>query len=284
MQKSSQNWQQIIWREWRHCLDAEYGKQLFELVADEPVGWSVQVSLTLFTLVSGTTIGVLIGFPLTLDATLLQQFAIVGGVIGAARGFIVSRHLSWRDWLIRLESNTPTTSPGRLFWSTVLLGLCGFMLFGPVFWLVIAGLFWALGDLITWLNRSIDKRRNYNPEDRKWWFWWRDRPHLFDLEIAIQRACQASATTHNIWTDLLSRLKASQQQPKSPDDLITALLNPDWAERFIARYRLVSLGQEAVAPLEALAERDRTPLRETVLWLLENIEQSPAIDIQPRSS
>ena len=67
----------------------------------------------------------------------------------------------------------------------------------------------------------------------------------------------------------------------SPDELIIALLSPDWVERFIARYRLVSLGQEAIAPLEALAERDRTPLRNTILWLLENIEKSPIIDNQP---
>lgn len=282
MRNPAQNWQQIIWREWRHCLDPEYGKQLFELVADEPVGWSAKLSLTLFTLISGTAIGVLIGVPLTLDAAILQQLAIVGGIIGAARGFIASRRLSWRDWLIRLESNTPTTSPGRLFWSMVLLGFCGFMVFGPLFWLVIAGLFWALGDLITWLNRSINEKHDYNPEDRKWWFWWRDRPHLFDLEVAIRQACRASPSGRNIWADPLHRLKERQQQPASPDELITALLSTDWVERFIARYHLVSLGQEATAPLEALAERDRTPLRNTILWLLQNIEQSPVTDIQPR--
>jgi len=282
MLDSPQKWQQIIWREWRHCLDIEYGKQLFELVADEPVGWSAKLSLTLFTLVSGTAIAVLISVPFTLDAPILQQLAIGGGVIGAVRGFMVSRQLSWRDWLIRLESNTPTTSPGRLFLSMVLLGLCGFMVFGPLFWLVIAGLFWALGDLIAWLNRSIEEKHNYNPEDRKWWFWWRGRPHLFDLEAAIQQACQSSASAREIWTDPLRRLKEERQQPMSPDGLITALLSNDWVERFVARSRLVSLGQEAIAPLEALAERDRTPLRNTILWLLDNIKQSPITDIQAR--
>ena len=95
-----------------------------------------------FTLVSGTAIGVLISVPMLLDAAIVQQLAIVGGVIGAARGFMVSHQLSWRDWLIRLEIKHANHQPRSVvleygiigvmwihgFWTALLVGSCRFIL------------------------------------------------------------------------------------------------------------------------------------------------------------
>ena len=275
MQNPSENWQQIIWQEWRHCQDMEYGQHLLELVAQERVGPGAKLSLMLFDAIAGAALGILLIAPFTLQWWVIQQFALAGLLIGAARGYIVGRNLLWQDWLQRLEANSPGSSPGRLIGGAVLLGACGFMIFGPLFWLVMLGMFWMMGGVITWLNRSLDKQDKFNPEDRRWWFWWHSRPHLFLVITALEQACTASDLAHEIWAEPLERLAAKQHHPGSADDLIRALLHKDWVERFVARAMLVELGQEAVSPLQAVAKTDQTPLRETILWLLRNIETRP---------
>jgi hypothetical protein len=39
MKKKQPKWQTTIWREWLHSEDEEYANHLFDLVADELVGW-----------------------------------------------------------------------------------------------------------------------------------------------------------------------------------------------------------------------------------------------------
>lgn len=272
MQNVSTNWQKIIWREWRHCIDIEYGQQLFNVVADEPAGWGAKLSLMLFNAIAGISLGVLAGTAVTFEWAILQHLAWAGGVVGLVSGVLAGRNLTWRGWLGRLESNTPTTNPGRLIISAGLLGLLGFMIFGPLFWVMMAGLFWAAGGVITWLNRGVETRDDFNPEDRRWWFWWRGRPPMFHTRAAIERACTQSATAGQIWADPLERLLETEHRPATPDTLIGALLSKNWVERFVARYRLVRLGQAAVEPLQALVYSDKTPLRHTAHWLLHNIE------------
>ena len=275
MQTSPQNWQQIIWQEWRHCQDTEYGQRLFEIVAGERVGPGAKLSLILFDAIAGASLGILLIAPFTLQWWIIQQFALAGFLLGAARGYVVGRTMVWQDWLQRLESNSPGSSPGRLMGGVVLLGGCGFMIFGPIFWLEMLGLFWVMGGVITWLNRSLDKGDKFNPEDRRWWFWWHTRPHLFLVKTALEQASTTSTLAREVWAGALQRLAVREHQPASADDLIRALLHKDWAERFIVRYMLVDLGREAVAPLQAVAKTDQTPLRDTILWLLRNIEVKP---------
>ncbi len=64
----SQNWQNIIWREWRNCDDEEYARRLFELVVDKPTEWwTVMISALL-----GLLYGVLAGCLLTVLLNLRQ--------------------------------------------------------------------------------------------------------------------------------------------------------------------------------------------------------------------
>ncbi len=76
------------------------------------------------SVLSGTSLGILIVAPITLKWELLQYLAIAGGVVGAARGYIISRKLTWRQWLRRLEANTPADSLSRLIGAGLLLA-CG---------------------------------------------------------------------------------------------------------------------------------------------------------------
>ncbi len=81
-------WQSIIWREWRHTDDLEFAKYLFNLVAHEPTGWGTKISvISLYTL-TGTSLGVLLIAPITLEWAILQYLALAGAVVGScgARG------------------------------------------------------------------------------------------------------------------------------------------------------------------------------------------------------
>jgi hypothetical protein len=274
LQNSAHTWQRTIWREWRHCADIEYGQHLFELVSDEQVSWGPRFSLVVFGAISGMSVGLVVGVPVTLEWSILQQLAWAGLIIGLVRGILVGRHWSWQNWIHRLESNTPTGSPGRLIAGAALLGMCGFIVFGPIFWVIMLGLFWVIGGLVFWLNSGLEDRVAFNPDDRQWWFWWRGRPYLFEVQLALQEACSVSATAREIWATPLARLADSQHQPAATDELINALLSQNWIDRFVARYALVALGREAIAPLQALAGDEESPLFATVQRLLQNIEQA----------
>jgi hypothetical protein len=285
----SRNWQQIIWREWRHCLDPDYAEHLFDLVADEPAGWGARLNAILFNIISGAALAVVGGAILTFDWAVLQHFAWAGGFIGGLRGYLFSRGLSWRSWLERLSASTPTSNFSRVIFSSLLLGLMGGMIFGPIFWLLAAGLFWGFGDLIRWLNRELAANPKTNLGDRQWWFWWRGRPYLFEVEAALQQACIALPPAQARWSEPLHRLTAPQGLPALPDRLVADLLSKDWVERFVACHRLVSLGREAVPQLMLIAEKEDSPLQQTALWLLRNIEHMSAAHpadlqtVQPKS-
>jgi hypothetical protein len=45
----SSNWKSTLWREWRYSADETYARRLFDLIADEPVGWKVGIALVLVT-------------------------------------------------------------------------------------------------------------------------------------------------------------------------------------------------------------------------------------------
>jgi hypothetical protein len=268
---SAQNWQKIIWQEWRHTSDLEFAGHLFNLVSGQPTGWGTRLSLTLVSIASGASLGVLVISPLTLRWDTLKYMAIAGGIVGAAYGFFRSQGLTWQDWIHRLQSNTPTTSIAKMVSGVLLLACVGGMVFGPVFWLMMAGLFWAIGGLISWINRGMDDLDKYDPEDRRWWFWWRKRPPLNQLETALQQASDTSPEAAEVWAEPLQRLAATQRRPPPPETLINMLTNNTWSDRFVARHTLVALGREAVYPLQAIATQNDTPLTRTAGWLLENI-------------
>jgi hypothetical protein len=269
------NWRRIIWREWRHCFDPVYAQHLFELVADEPVGWGAKASVVVLNTVGGAAIALVCGAILTFDWRILQHFAWAGGLIGGLRGYMFSQGLTWRGWLSRLSASTPTSDLSRVIFSGLMLGLLGGMIFGPVFWLLAVGLFWAFGELMVWMNRSLTESLESNLADRRWWFWWRGRPYLAEVETALRQACTA-LPAGAVWPEALRHLATKQSEPAAPKVLLADLGSEDWIERFVARYRLVRLGQAAIPALQSLAEKDTSPLQQTALWLIFNIEHAPA--------
>ena len=175
MKNQSASWRTIIWREWRHCTDPAYAQHLFELVGHDLVGSGARLSIALLNGLAGSALVILIGLLLTFNWTILQHFVWAGGAVGAAFGIFWGRRQTWQAWLDRLSSNTPIGDLGRFLPVAALIGIIGGMIFGPVFWLVIIGLFWGIGDLINWINRGLTTSPINRLEERKWWFWWRKR-------------------------------------------------------------------------------------------------------------
>jgi hypothetical protein len=115
MSKPVKNWQNTIWREWRNCEDEEYARQLFDSVADEPVGWRVWTTIIFFCVLAGAMAGLPVGWLVTnwhtfympnqwaLEWPALRSFAEIGGAIGGVGGFLIRvlayPWLSWRAWL-----------------------------------------------------------------------------------------------------------------------------------------------------------------------------------------
>lgn len=179
----------IIWREWRNCHDRSYAEQLYELVADTPVGWGTKLAVLFIYTVAGVAVALLIGFIITSNWSILRQFVWGGCAVGGVKGYLASRNLSWRAWLERLSFNLPTNDPSRGVAAVLGLMLLGGLVFGPFFWVVIIGMFWTLGGLIKSLNRGQTGRENpfdYHP----WFFWWRSRPAEGELEKALDRLFQ----------------------------------------------------------------------------------------------
>lgn len=301
------NWRNIIWREWRYTEDKEFAQHLFDLVADEPVGWRVTTILVLLSAAYGTLAGLLIGLLLGLItvstnasililAITLLACPLIGGVLGGTAGFLVRKlfgqHLSWRRWLGWLAPKLTLSEVGKLLDPSkdpfggslsfiLLFWICAILFLGPVVNLTIL----SIPKLIHWLVNLLTRKQTgqtiasntqldyaYVHEYRKWYFWWQKRPSMSELEAALQKA-QSLAVAKEVWTVLLRQLEQKKKQSVTPEALITALQSNHWDERFVARYTLVSLGGEAVEGLIAVAE-DKTfsrELQETAIWLLRNI-------------
>jgi hypothetical protein len=265
----------VIWREWRHSTDPEYGHQLFELVADTPAGWTACLSLTGLDMLTGASVALVLGFTLSSSWEVLRQFIWAGMLVGGVFGYLAGQNLSWRSWLHRLVANTPTTDWPRFIGNALLLGFIGGLIFGPIFFLGLAGLFWGIGGLLPWLNRGSVSTNPTSPEERRWWFWWWRRPWLLEVEAALAQACHADLSGCGPWQPLLQRLADKRSQQLPPNVLAQDLLSQDWQERFIATYVLASQGQQAAAYLQLIIpkEDDETPFRQAVDWLLLNLRR-----------
>ena len=271
----SNSWQQIIWREWRHSSDPLYTDRLFTLVRDQPLGWGAQVSVIMLNALGGAALGILVGLLFTSSWATLRHMVWLGGVLGIIYGWVQTKKFTWRTGLERLASNTPTGNFGRLIISLIVMGIVGGMVFGPLFWLATAGLFWAFGEVITWINRSVTTTGQNWLDERHWWFWWRKRPHLLEVEQALHQACTASHEAQELWQAPLHRLTKEREQQPTIETLINQLLSPDWLDRFIARQLIIQRGQEAIFPLQTAVHNNNTPHKDTLIWLLENLQAKP---------
>lgn len=182
------NWQDILWREWRNCGQALYAKQLYELVADYPVGWGTKLAYIILEAIIGFVFGVLLAFVMTNNGAILQQFGVAGGCVGIFRGILATRNLTWRDWLDRLSFGLPSQQPSRGIAALVGLMLVGGMIFGPFLWLFLVGFFWGMSGLIKWMMRGLSAPQPF--AYHAWYIWWRRRPSVGQVEAALQVARQ----------------------------------------------------------------------------------------------
>lgn len=276
----SNRWQSIIWREWRHSADPLYADRLFKVVGDQSLGWRARASVILLNAVGGAALGILVGLLFTSSWATLRHMVWLGGLLGIIYGWVQARRYTWRDWLERLSANTPTGSFSRLVLALVAMGLIGGMMFGPIFWLAAAGLFWAFGEVITWVNRGITTGRQDRADERRWWFWWGKRPRLLEVEQALQQACLVSPAARELWQYPLRRLAEERERMPTTDMLIEQLLSADWLDRFVARHILVQRGSEAIFPLQTVVHNNSTPDRAALVWLLEALYAESGADVR----
>jgi hypothetical protein len=226
-------------------------------------------------MLTGASLGLILGFVLSSSWEILRQFLWAGGLVGGLVGYLAGRNLTWQRWLKRLSANTPTSDWPRFIGNALMLGLLGGLIFGPVFWLGLAGLFWGIGSVLPWLNQGSIRIQPSSAEERHWWFWWYRRPWLSDVEAALSQACEYDPTSSALWQELLTRLAERRAQALPPEALARGLLSPDWQERFIANHTLVTCGDPALLYLQMIPRQEtETPLQQTVDWLVLNLKRS----------
>ncbi len=156
----AQDWQNVLWREWRNCEDEEYAGHLFKLVADElSLDWRMTTLITLLGTLAGAVGGLLVGFvdmawvtwsKSGQDATSWTVLLIctgagslVGGIIGVMAPMRLRAYHTWRVLFFRLRVG-------------LAVGLISLLLGGPI-----AGL---VGGLIAgWASVPIAKWRGFDP-------------------------------------------------------------------------------------------------------------------------
>jgi hypothetical protein len=217
--KYNRSWQQnILWREWRNCADTMLARHLFELVADAPVGWGTRLAMVVLNMMVGMTTGLIIGFVLTSNWLILQQIMGAGGIVGLVRGFLVGRHLSWRDWIDRLAFNLPTEEPSSGLGAFVGLSLLGGLVFGPYALLVLVGLFWGLGGMIQWVNK--DQSAQLDPFGyHAWYIWWPVRPSPTEVDAALDQFFQADPSARLQWTEAMQALEEEREAARLVEDV-----------------------------------------------------------------
>jgi len=124
---------------------------------------------------------------------------------------------------------------------------------------------------------------NYLHRYRKLWFWWRNRPHGFQIESALRRACAASSQTQAAWASILKQLVQADQRDDSLQQAVDHLQSRNWIERFLARQILTKSGGDGVKLLHPIATKTTSPLRRTAIRLLQGIGQETAVRLAHRA-
>ena len=316
-QDISQGWQNIIWREWRNCEDEEYARHLFNLVADGKIGWKNKAVITLLGVLFGFLMGLLIDLmllPITYPLFVWIGGLVGGG--GAfwlgqqisPRQWLASLtpNYPFRDfgWLHRLLILALIAGifiiPNVLLMIGLIWGLIG----GLVLGLVLGLLSWPLlglislkffqGQMLTpadaligWASVGVGigigvllgTRPNLELEYeyRAVCFWWRERPLVNEVVLALQQACRVRPRRTITWEKLFSLLKGVETLQHSPETYVSAIQQAKWEKRFVARYALITLGGEVVELLRDIVINGIFPLRQTALWLLQSIERETTI-------
>lgn len=257
----------------------------------------------------------------------LLPYLLIGAIAGAAALLLLrlalSRMMTWRTLLAWLAPSFP---PGNMagyaigsafFWllgamyggpgGALFIGLVGGIvggLFGGAFGGLAAGLlatvlmallaksaigvFAGVVAALVGAGVAVFDGSGFPHEYRRWWCWWAGRPHPREIEDAL-RAAHAGGRAANMWALLLRRLDLQRKEGERIEKLITNLKHEDWAERFVARHTLITLGGEAIEPLRQRSEHWGAWKRDTLQWLLKSIAEDttrahngPTVRLCPR--
>ncbi len=307
------NWQTILWRAWRDAEDEEYAQHLFNLVADEPVGWKTRLAMiglgAIFGAIAGGFLDVLI------FSTGLRLWLWAGAIAGAGVSAWLSRNLSMRRWLAILTPNSyfsQLLAPFKIFLVLILIGLIylvptmwlsglvmGFgsglllgLVLGLISWpfLGLIGLFFSQAALLapsdlllSWASVGVGlgfgvmlaakSSHKHEFTFRHLCFWWTPPPLNFEVEAALRQAVQTRRGPAVQWKKALERLENGPNPETTPKSYLDKLAQGNWQDRFVARQMLVTLGGEAVDVLRTTARDKNSPVRATALSLLQSIEQ-----------
>lgn len=105
----SQDWRDVLWREWRNTRDYDYAAQLLEVIGNQEAGWLATGGLSVLGLICGafativaSAVGGLLagGFDLCLPPwPPTIEGGLLGGCVGLLSGWLFRKRLTWR-WLI----------------------------------------------------------------------------------------------------------------------------------------------------------------------------------------
>lgn len=303
MVKLPSGWRDVVWREWRNTEDREFAEKLFALVAEEPAG--------AFAAVASAAVGFLAGLLFSSLIVLIKLrflwaalyadlgahegvWGVGGALLGSSVGILVwriSRRLGWArvTWKNFLEYLTPQVGPkslpmamasqvalltGVLLWFVdpkVRLRGVHSLLFETAYLLSVVLFSVSLLGL-TWGAWELSHRASLVYEHRLRWFWWRRRPHPFEVERSLQEACLEKQAAAERWSELLDQLEEGRKHPSPVSSLTSELRNDHWGTRFVARQLLAASGSKALDPLcGAAREHPKDPVGATAAWLLSSI-------------
>jgi hypothetical protein len=219
--KPRRHWQKILLREWRHCKDKDYARELFALISPEPVAWW---AMALGHLAFGAFYGLLGGLEVGLVAcqcvgelaqwhawlltqqtgTAIMPFLVkgigIGGGVGLVLWLLAARRPTWGRLLHQLN--------GLLL--GLLLGLLGVTVGGLRG--VVVGVMGAMPN-----PDHVYARRFV-------FFWWRRRPLAAEVEAALRAVASTGP-----WVELLHRLDTLQGE--RPTLWIALLSDSNWGGR-----------------------------------------------------
>lgn len=308
----SDDWAQIMWREWRNCEDAAYGRYLFKLVVDQPLSRGHKVAIGGLGLLWGALLGTLID--LTLSPLDVFLFIWPGGLLGALGGFLLGQRLSMRRWLVMLTSwrfsgllalpllialGLGYVSAAGVLATGLVLGVLAGWLLGLILGVIIWPVLWLLslmmfqgemllgGDMAigaaavgvslgcgVWLRGLAKVEDVYS--HRGLCFWWRKPPAMAETRAALQQVIHLNSEVDPAWQKLLPQLDEKALALEPPEIYLDWLSHAHWQKRCQARFNLLTGGAEAVEPLLKLAAQPGQPLRQTAYGLLRGIEQDTA--------
>ena len=309
--RSTVNWQNILWREWRNSHDEEYARHLFRLIGTEPISQREQAAILMVGLFWGGLLGALLDS--SLGSTNFPIFTLGVSFGCGLLSWWLSKKIPTSLWLASLTPNNILNALAPHYQFLIIILLCSFFLHenifiggisvgliaGLVLGLVLSVLSWPLllilsfwifqnqnaippNAITVWASIGVGlgigivagAKPNFKHDYkyRDLCFWWRKQPLPIEIKNALNQVNQIHPYRASAWKNLLSRSEIEKKPEVSPENYIAGLEHDSWLERFIARHALVVLGGEAVEALLEEVKNPTNPLQQTARRLLLAIE------------